>query len=67
MTLTDTSIMQFGEHKGKHMANVPDSWLKTFWGENRTAYQFESGRRLMRTDKRELMAYIEDNFEPNEL
>jgi uncharacterized protein (DUF3820 family) len=27
MEITDNSIMPFGEHKGKTMANVPDSYL----------------------------------------
>jgi len=67
VALTDTSIMQFGKYKGEKLANVPDYWLKEFWGENVTAFQFESGKRLMRTDKVEIMEYIEDNFDEKEL
>jgi len=26
--LTDTSIMTFGEHKGKMMQDIPNSWLE---------------------------------------
>ncbi len=67
VALTDTSRMEFGKYKGQKLANVPDYWLKWFWGENVTTFTFESGKRLMRTEKRELMEYIEDNFKPDEL
>lgn len=47
--MTDESIMQFGMHKGKALANVPYSYLK---------WLYESGKCYG-----ELKAYIEDNAE----
>lgn len=47
--LTDESKMPFGVHKGKAMANVPNSYLK---------WLYEKG-----TVKGDLREYIEDNAE----
>lgn len=35
-TLTDESLMPFGIHEGKKMANVPDSYLNYLYINNKT-------------------------------
>lgn len=47
--LTDNSLMPFGVHKGKAMANVPDHYLKWLYENNKC--------------NAEVKAYIEDNAE----
>jgi uncharacterized protein (DUF3820 family) len=37
--LTDTSLMPFGEHKGKRMIDVPESYLLFLWTNNKMTDQ----------------------------
>lgn len=48
MRFTDSTIIDFGQHKGKTLANVPASYLLWLFGEGL------SGRPVLK-------AYIEDN------
>lgn len=67
MELTDSSEMPFGEFKGRPMANVPDSRLLFYWGENKVAFQFQQGRALMSASMLAVMEYIEESFDENRL
>ena len=55
--MTDKDSMPFGMHKGKAMANVPDSYL--IWIYNRIQIKAESGNNLT-TDEADVLEYIED-------
>ena len=55
--MTDQDPMPFGIHKGKAMANVPDSYL--FWIYNRIQIKAESGNNLTK-DEAAVLGYIED-------
>ena len=57
--MKDTDIINLGEHKGKSMANVPDSWLEWFWGENVKEYIKPNGGALSGTQY-DVMEYIEN-------
>lgn len=59
--LNDTSLMQFGKHEGKCLIEVPGSYLLWFWNENLDKWNHEP--ELMTRNSRELMEYIEDNFD----
>ncbi len=57
MALTDESIMPFGKHKGKEMANVPASyllWIYDEWTLPNPRFGFAH---------QEVKAYIEENLE----
>jgi uncharacterized protein (DUF3820 family) len=51
---TDKTIMTFGKHKGKALANVPGEWFIWLWE--------ESGQGIRIYDK-QLKAYIVDNMQ----
>ena len=59
--MNDKSIMPFGEHKGKELANVPDDYLRWFWGENK--HEFINSSDRMNQDKFDFMVYIKDSLE----
>lgn len=52
---TDETLMPFGKHQGTKLANVPDEYL--IW------LYHEMKRGGMTTDKRALIAYIEENID----
>lgn len=54
--MNDKSIITFGEHKGKEMADVPDTWLIWFWGENNLKADLSAV-------ELEVIDYIKDSFE----
>lgn len=57
MALTDESIMPFGKHKGKEMANVPASyllWIYDEWTLPNPRFGFVH---------KEVKAYIEENLD----
>ena len=57
MALTDESIMPFGKHKGKEMANVPASyllWIYDEWTLTNPRFGFVH---------QEVKAYIEENLD----
>lgn len=58
----DNSIMPFGAHKGKELANVPDNYLRWFWNENVSRYKSKGGSTLG-AHQHNLMVYIEDNLD----
>jgi len=64
--MNDNSIMPFGEHSGKAMGNVPESWLLWFWGENKSSYK-EFGEFGLRPDQFKIMKYIEDSLDAKNL
>lgn len=55
--MTDQDPMPFGIHKGKSMANVPDSYL--IWIYNRIQIKAESGNNLT-TEEACVQGYIDD-------
>lgn len=58
----DDSIMPFGVHKGKALANVPYNYLKWFWNENVNRFKSKVGSTLG-AHQHNLMVYIEDNLD----
>lgn len=60
MKMQDSDLMPFGEHKGKPMANVPDSYLQWCW-----AYfgpDFKKGKLKDKKNLIRVMEYIQDNL-----
>ena len=64
--LTDDSTMPIGQHKGKNMLDVPDSWLKWYWRQNKHSFRNGDGFELSSNQFR-VMEYIEDSFNPADL
>ena len=63
-SLDDNSIMTVGKaHVGKQMQDVPDNYLKWFYGENKV--NFKVGKVSRETAN--TMAYIEESFNESEL
>jgi uncharacterized protein (DUF3820 family) len=57
MIFTDDTIMSFGEHGGKKLANVPASYLLWLKGE------WDAGRFVNTETNRALRSYIEENLD----
>lgn len=64
LQFTDTSQMPFGEHKGKQLQDVPDSYLAWVWSENKEDYL---AGKITWDKKQALMVYIEDNLDSIDL
>ena len=56
--LTDNSIMPWGKHKGKKLANIPNDYL--LWLRDEIQKTVPIRRSL---DNKELLEYIEDNMD----
>ncbi len=56
----DTTIIQFGMYKGSRIIDIPDNWLKWFWGENKKVYK--SDPLDLDSSTLGLMQYIENNL-----
>lgn len=52
MTYTDDTIIPFGPHKGKPLADVPDRWLLAFFK-----------AKMSEIPDHPLIAYIQDNLD----
>jgi uncharacterized protein (DUF3820 family) len=60
--MKDDSIMPFGKHKGKPLADVPGEYFHWLWGENVEEFKYLRTRMKMAVSVREVMQYIEDSF-----
>ena len=63
--MRDDTKLGFGMHQGKEMANVPDGWLKWFWGKNKGI--FEKRPSNMGEEQRQVMSYIKESFNEKDL
>ena len=78
MNYTDETRLPFGNDqvKGEKLEDISNHWFRTFWKHNDDWYlsiKEEYGKNPFKTpnsyshQRFEVMAYIEENFEPNEL
>jgi uncharacterized protein (DUF3820 family) len=59
--MKETDLMPFGEHKGKPLANVPDSYLNWLW--DHFGKDYKAGELKPKRNLQKVMEYVEKNLE----